>query len=89
MALYLHDLEPEHASRTLLDQARAALNGGMHGVTIREHHAGFRGYVPTPATVAATILGATDRGWVAPSPMLLPLRSVPLWSTLEASPDGP
>lgn len=78
MALYLHEDEPERAARTLMDQARTALDGGFHGITISEHHAGFRGYVPAPATLAATILGATRRGWVAPSPVLLPLRPVPL-----------
>ncbi|MBK0870374.1 LLM class flavin-dependent oxidoreductase [Saccharopolyspora sp. HNM0986] len=78
MALYLHDDEPERAARTLLEQARTALDGGFHGITISEHHAGFPGYVPVPATMAATILGATRRGWVAPSPILLPLRPVPL-----------
>lgn len=78
LALYLQEGEPERAARTLLTQARAALDGGVHGVTISEHHAGFRGYVPTPAAVAASILSATDRGWVAPSPLLLPLRPVPL-----------
>jgi alkanesulfonate monooxygenase SsuD/methylene tetrahydromethanopterin reductase-like flavin-dependent oxidoreductase (luciferase family) len=62
----------------LVEQACTALDHGMSGVTISEHHAGFPGYVPCPAVLATAILGATDHGWVAPSPLLLTLRPVPL-----------
>lgn len=59
------EAEPERAARTLIEQARTALDGGFDGITISEHLAGFPGYVPVPTTLAATVLGATQRGWVA------------------------
>lgn len=75
VALYLHDLAPADAVATHRDQGRVALTAGFDGVTVSEHHAGFRGYLPVPTLAAARILGSTESGWVAPCPLLLPLRN--------------
>jgi alkanesulfonate monooxygenase SsuD/methylene tetrahydromethanopterin reductase-like flavin-dependent oxidoreductase (luciferase family) len=74
IALYLHDGTPVTAMASLVSQGRTALDHGFDGVTVSEHHAGFRGYIPTPTLAAARILGTTEQGWAAPCPILLPLR---------------
>jgi alkanesulfonate monooxygenase SsuD/methylene tetrahydromethanopterin reductase-like flavin-dependent oxidoreductase (luciferase family) len=55
----------------LVEQAVAAEAAGFDGVTISEHHAGFPGYVPQPLLVATWVLGATERIWAGPGPLLL------------------
>jgi alkanesulfonate monooxygenase SsuD/methylene tetrahydromethanopterin reductase-like flavin-dependent oxidoreductase (luciferase family) len=75
LRLYTHDdLPADAAVADLGDQARAAERLGFDGVTMGEHHAGFAGYTPSPVVVAASLLAATDALWVAPCPVLLPLR---------------
>jgi alkanesulfonate monooxygenase SsuD/methylene tetrahydromethanopterin reductase-like flavin-dependent oxidoreductase (luciferase family) len=75
LRLYTHDdLPADAAVADLGDQARAAEHLGFDGVTMGEHHAGFAGYTPSPVVVAASLLAATDALWVAPCPVLLPLR---------------
>jgi alkanesulfonate monooxygenase SsuD/methylene tetrahydromethanopterin reductase-like flavin-dependent oxidoreductase (luciferase family) len=65
----------------LLAQARAAEAAGFDGVGVSEHHLGFPGYFPNPLQAASWILGATERIWVSPAPMLPLLR--PLWLVAE------
>jgi alkanesulfonate monooxygenase SsuD/methylene tetrahydromethanopterin reductase-like flavin-dependent oxidoreductase (luciferase family) len=55
-------------------QAEAAVDAGFDGVTISEHHGSFDGYFPNPLQLAAWLLGRLPRIWVAPFPLLLPLR---------------
>jgi alkanesulfonate monooxygenase SsuD/methylene tetrahydromethanopterin reductase-like flavin-dependent oxidoreductase (luciferase family) len=51
---------------------------GFDGVSVAEHHAGFRGYLPNPLLAATWILEATERVWCGPLPLLLPLRNAAL-----------
>lgn len=77
--LYPHnELDAPAISSALCDQGAAALDGGFDGVMVSEHHGGFAGYLPNPIQTAGFILAASPRGWVAPSPVLLPLRPVAL-----------
>jgi alkanesulfonate monooxygenase SsuD/methylene tetrahydromethanopterin reductase-like flavin-dependent oxidoreductase (luciferase family) len=62
----------------LCTQAALALDAGFDGIMTSEHHGGFAGYLPNPLQTAAFILEASDRGWSAASPMLLPLRPTAL-----------
>ncbi len=55
-------------------QAALGLDGGFDGVMTSEHHGGWPGYFPGPLQMTGFILAATDRGWAAPCPLLLPLR---------------
>lgn len=41
---------------------------------VSEHHADFPGYLPNPVQLAGWLLEAMPTGWVAPCPMLLPLK---------------
>ncbi|MDE2454729.1 MAG: LLM class flavin-dependent oxidoreductase, partial [Burkholderiales bacterium] len=41
-------------------------------------HLGFAGYLPNPLQVATVLLEGIDSGWVAPCPLLLPLRPTAL-----------
>jgi alkanesulfonate monooxygenase SsuD/methylene tetrahydromethanopterin reductase-like flavin-dependent oxidoreductase (luciferase family) len=59
----------------LVEQAVAAEAAGFDGVTMSEHHGGFRGYVPQPLMVAGWVLAATQRIWSGPAPYLLNLRN--------------
>lgn len=59
----------------LRDEARLGTQAGYDGVMVSEHHAGFPGYLPNPIQLAGFLLAATDRGWVAPCPLLLPLKA--------------
>jgi alkanesulfonate monooxygenase SsuD/methylene tetrahydromethanopterin reductase-like flavin-dependent oxidoreductase (luciferase family) len=58
-------------------RAEAALASeiGYDGVQVSEHHAGFPGYLPNPVQLAGFLLAAMPRGWVAPCPLLLPLKA--------------
>ena len=58
----------------LNDQAVAAALSGFDGVTISEHHGSFDGYFPNPLQLASWLLSRVPRIWVAPFPLLLPLR---------------
>jgi alkanesulfonate monooxygenase SsuD/methylene tetrahydromethanopterin reductase-like flavin-dependent oxidoreductase (luciferase family) len=59
---------------TLNDQAVAASLSGFDGVTVSEHHGSFDGYFPNPLQLAGWLLSRIPRIWVAPFPLLLPLR---------------
>jgi len=55
-------------------QAATAADAGFDGVTISEHHGSFDGYFPNPLQLAGWLLSRVPRIWVAPFPLLLPLR---------------
>jgi alkanesulfonate monooxygenase SsuD/methylene tetrahydromethanopterin reductase-like flavin-dependent oxidoreductase (luciferase family) len=62
----------------ILDELRAqavlAIGHGFDGVMTSEHHGGFPGYLPNPLQLAGFLLHDSSAGWVAPCPLLLPLR---------------
>lgn len=58
----------------LRQETTLAFDAGYAGVMVSEHHAGFPGYLPNPAQLSGFLLAADDRGWVAPCPLLLPLK---------------
>lgn len=62
----------------MVRQAKIAEEAGFDGVTISEHHAGRRGYLPNPIQAVNWILSATTRIWAAPCPVVLPLRPAAL-----------
>jgi alkanesulfonate monooxygenase SsuD/methylene tetrahydromethanopterin reductase-like flavin-dependent oxidoreductase (luciferase family) len=79
LRLYPHnDLVAPAIVEELRGQARLGEVAGFDGVMVSEHHGGFAGYLPTPLQTAAFLLAATERVWVAPCPLLLPLRPTAL-----------
>ena len=79
MRLYPHnELEAEQVVAELVGQAQAALTNGFDGVMTSEHHGGSPGYLPNPLQVTGFQLEATESGWAAPCPLLLPLRPTAL-----------
>jgi alkanesulfonate monooxygenase SsuD/methylene tetrahydromethanopterin reductase-like flavin-dependent oxidoreductase (luciferase family) len=75
LRIYLHDgLPAPEIVRLERAQARRAAEVGFDGVMMGEHHGGFPGYIPNTIQVAGWMLEAMPRGWVAPAPVLLPLR---------------
>ncbi len=77
LRLYPHnELDAGGIVRELCDQARLALALGFDGIMTSEHHGGFAGYLPNPLQVSGFILEETVSGWVAPCPLVLPLRPV-------------
>ncbi len=77
LRLYPHnELDAGGIVRELCHQAMLGLAGGFDGIMTSEHHGGFAGYLPNPLQMSSFILGENERGWVAPCPMLLPLRPV-------------
>ena len=77
LRLYPHnDLEAGGIVRELCDQAVLGLSGGFDGIMTSEHHGGFAGYLPNPLQMCSFILEENEAGWVAPCPLLLPLRPV-------------
>ncbi|HWB66660.1 MAG TPA: LLM class flavin-dependent oxidoreductase [Mycobacteriales bacterium] len=79
LRLYPHlELEPTAVIDELLAQARLASDAGFDGLMVSEHHNGFGGYLPNPIQLAGWLLDATERVWVAPCPLLLPLRPAAL-----------
>ena len=77
LRLYPHnELGAGGIVRELCDQARLALSMGFDGIMTSEHHGGFAGYLPNPLQVSGFILDSTPSGWVAPCPLLLPLRPI-------------
>jgi alkanesulfonate monooxygenase SsuD/methylene tetrahydromethanopterin reductase-like flavin-dependent oxidoreductase (luciferase family) len=77
LRLYPHnELDAGAIVRELCDQAQLGLSGGFDGIMTSEHHGGFPGYLPNPLQIASFILEETGSGWVAPCPLLLPLRPV-------------
>src|SRR5260221_3486220 len=79
LVLYIHDLSPTKALDELFDQAQHAFKAGFSGVTLAEHHNGFRNYLPTPLQVVGWLLEEFRQGWAAAYPLLIPLRPVELW----------
>lgn len=79
LRLYPHnELPATQVVEELCAQARLAEVAGFAGVMVSEHHGGFAGYLPNPIQTAGFLLGATERIWVAPCPVLLPLRPTAL-----------
>jgi alkanesulfonate monooxygenase SsuD/methylene tetrahydromethanopterin reductase-like flavin-dependent oxidoreductase (luciferase family) len=79
LRLYPHnDLPAPEVVEELRRQARAGEGAGFDGVMVSEHHGGFAGYLPNPIQTSGFLLDATDSVWVAPAPVLLPLRPVAL-----------
>ncbi len=79
LRLYPHlELPPTRIVEELIAQARLARQAGFDGVMLSEHHNGFAGYMPNPVQAAGWVLEATDAGWAAPCPLLLPLRPTAL-----------
>ena len=59
----------------LRSEAVIAESVGYDGVMVSEHHAGFPGYLPNPLQLASFLLAETKSIWVAPCPLLLPLKA--------------
>jgi len=79
LRLYPHnDLPAPDVVEELRRQAGAGERAGFDGVMVSEHHGGFAGYLPNPIQTAGFLLDATDSVWVAPAPVLLPLRPAAL-----------
>jgi alkanesulfonate monooxygenase SsuD/methylene tetrahydromethanopterin reductase-like flavin-dependent oxidoreductase (luciferase family) len=77
LRLYPHnELDARGIVREICDQAKLGLSNGFDGIMTSEHHGGFAGYLPNPLQISAFILEETAAGWVAPCPLLLPLRPV-------------
>lgn len=75
LRIYLHDgLSAPEIVRLERAQARRAAEVGFDGVMMGQHHGGFPGYIPNTIQVAGWMLEAMPQGWVAPAPVLLPLR---------------
>jgi alkanesulfonate monooxygenase SsuD/methylene tetrahydromethanopterin reductase-like flavin-dependent oxidoreductase (luciferase family) len=72
--LYGHRLPVGEMLDVLHAQAEAANAAGFDGVTVSEHHGSFDGYFPNPLQLASWLLSRLTRIWVAPFPLLLPLR---------------
>jgi alkanesulfonate monooxygenase SsuD/methylene tetrahydromethanopterin reductase-like flavin-dependent oxidoreductase (luciferase family) len=71
-----NELDAAGIVRELCDQAALGLSGGFDGIMTSEHHGGFPGYLPNPLQMSSFILEENPAGWVAPCPLLLPLRPV-------------
>lgn len=79
LRLYPHNELPAPAVvDELRHQARLGEASGFAGVMVSEHHGGFAGYLPNPLQTAGLLLAVTERVWVAPCPLLLPLRPTAL-----------
>ena len=72
--LYGHRRPVSEMLEALGTQAATASDAGFDGVTISEHHGSFDGYFPNPLQLSAWLLGRNPLLWVAPFPLLLPLR---------------
>ena len=75
--LYPHDLDAREMVEELRFQARLACGAGFDGVMISERHGGIVGNMPNPIQVAGWLAEAAP-GWVAPCPVLVPLRPAAL-----------
>ena len=74
LRMYPHALPPDQVVAEMRSQAQVAEAAGFDGIMTSEHHGGFAGYLPNPLLAATWLLGATEALWVAPCPLLLPLR---------------
>lgn len=76
LRLYPHALaDPTAVLDELQGQAQLAIANGYEGVMLSERHGGAWGQIPNPLQVAGWLLAALDRGWAAPCPLLLTLRT--------------
>ncbi len=76
LRVYPADLPPAGVVEDVRAQARLVEAAGFDGCMTSEHHGGFPNYLPNPLLAATWILGATERIWAAPCPLVLPLRPV-------------
>ena len=75
LRLYPHQLDqPTAVLDELQHQAALAVGSGFDGVMLSERHGGAWGQIPNPLQAAGWLLGSMPTGWVAPCPLLLPLR---------------
>ncbi|WP_420637493.1 LLM class flavin-dependent oxidoreductase [Candidatus Poriferisocius sp.] len=74
LRLYAHDGPAPEQLEEMRGLARRAVEVGYDGVMVSEHHAGFPGYLPNPQQMAGYLLAAMPTGWVAPCPLLLPMK---------------
>jgi len=75
LRVYLHDgLPADEIVAHQRAQARRAAEVGFDGIMMGEHHGGFPGYIANTIQTAGFMLDAMPGGWVAPAPVLLPLR---------------
>jgi alkanesulfonate monooxygenase SsuD/methylene tetrahydromethanopterin reductase-like flavin-dependent oxidoreductase (luciferase family) len=75
LRLYPHQLDqPTAVLDELQYQADLAIRSGFEGVMLSERHGGAWGQIPNPLQAGGWLLGAMPTGWVAPCPLLLPLR---------------
>lgn len=72
--LYPHDLPAVDQLEVIRAQATMAAEVGFDGVMVSEHHADFPGYLPNPVQLAGFLAERMSQGWVAPCPLLLPLK---------------
>jgi alkanesulfonate monooxygenase SsuD/methylene tetrahydromethanopterin reductase-like flavin-dependent oxidoreductase (luciferase family) len=68
------DEAPIVALRSVCAEAKLAEEAGLDGVTLSEHHMGFREYFPNPLLISGFVLSETSSIWAGPMPMLLTLR---------------
>jgi len=79
LRLYPHnELRAADVVAELRAQARLGAAAGFAGLMVSEHHGGFAGYLPNPIQTAGFLLAETEHVWVAPCPLLLPLRPAAL-----------
>jgi len=62
----------------VLAQARLAVDHGFDGITLAEPPGSFAAYQPDPVQLAGWLLADMPAGWVAPGPLVLPLRAARL-----------
>jgi alkanesulfonate monooxygenase SsuD/methylene tetrahydromethanopterin reductase-like flavin-dependent oxidoreductase (luciferase family) len=74
LRLYPADLSAIDQVAVLRTQAVLAAEAGFDGVMVSEHHADFPSYLPNPIQLSELLLAVMPRGWVAPCPLLLPLK---------------
>lgn len=75
LRLYPHnELSAAGVVDELCGQALLGIDSGFDGVMLSEHHGGFAGYLPNPLQMTTMLLETCTHGWVAPCPLLLPLR---------------
>ena len=72
--LYPHGLGAVETVDELRAQAALAIESGFDGVMISERHGGITGNMPNPIQTAGWLAEAMATGWVAPCPVLIPLR---------------
>ena len=79
LRIYPHnDLPATEIVDELRGQSQLAAEHGFDGVMVAEHHGGFAGYLANPIQTAGWMLEAMPTGWVAPCPLLVPLRPAAL-----------